>query len=397
MQSSPSASQVYSTPGSCCFCLHNWDLSDNELTHRDFLLVGNRWFLLTLGFFRQSISSHIGDNRGRFVIKRFFFGVEGDASYSSNSSENVSNMVSSTSFSLKFSLACEKSMDGTAFCLVTATMGTKFSTLHSITFLPILIIWEFLLSATDENNQVHCIVFPTIARTVKLPPTVPCLRVSETTMTFAVPMSTILLVSVDYVHSFFGEYRQAVRSILRFCRDVTSEEVCSVDFHVVSFRLEELFVKFVCCTSFHTGDLWSHGASGDLPFIPHVWISSEMEICLYMLLCPNSDVRIWYFSVFWRKFPFERKNALHGHFGLSHLLKVSLCIQVVVLGRVELQELSWRFPRTVICNIHKRNRYIFFVGLFCFAFLFSLRTGRSLLLLWGNDWTILSYLTFFLT
>ena len=30
----------------------------------------------------------------------------------------------------------ENTMDGAAFCLGTATMGTKFSMLHSITFLP---------------------------------------------------------------------------------------------------------------------------------------------------------------------------------------------------------------------------------------------------------------------
>ena len=28
---------------------------------------------LTLGFFCQSISSRIGDHRGKFIIKRFFF------------------------------------------------------------------------------------------------------------------------------------------------------------------------------------------------------------------------------------------------------------------------------------------------------------------------------------
>ena len=47
------------------------------------------------------------------------------------------NMVSSTSVSRsRFPLAVEISMDGTAFCLVTATVETKFSMLHSISFLP---------------------------------------------------------------------------------------------------------------------------------------------------------------------------------------------------------------------------------------------------------------------
>ena len=41
--------------------------------------------------------------------------------------------------------------------------------------------------------------------------------------------------------------RQVCRGILRLCTDVTSEEICSVDITVVSFYLEELFVKFVFC------------------------------------------------------------------------------------------------------------------------------------------------------
>ena len=58
---------------------------------------------------------------------------------SSNPSVNGcsrSSMASSTSCSQGFPLAVENSMDGTAFCLVTATMETKFPMLHSITFFP---------------------------------------------------------------------------------------------------------------------------------------------------------------------------------------------------------------------------------------------------------------------
>ena len=91
------------------------------------------------------------------------FGVEEDASFSFNSFANGfnrSNMVSSTSFSRsKSPVAGDNSMDGAAFCLVTATLGTKFSMLHSIAFLPFcfLIIWEFLLKATKKKNQVQCL------------------------------------------------------------------------------------------------------------------------------------------------------------------------------------------------------------------------------------------------
>ena len=48
-------------------------------------------------------------------------------------------------------------------------------------------------------------------------------------------------------------HRQASRGILCLCRDVTSDEVCFVDITVVSFYLEEHFVKlvrFVPCTPF---------------------------------------------------------------------------------------------------------------------------------------------------
>ena len=40
-------------------------------------------------------------------------------------------------------------------------------------FLTSLKIWEFLQTATKNDNQVHCIVFPTIALTDNLAPNVP--------------------------------------------------------------------------------------------------------------------------------------------------------------------------------------------------------------------------------
>ena len=62
-------------------------------------------------------------------------------------------------------------MDGADFFLVTATTETKFSFLHSIISY-LLIIWEFLLTATNKNNLDHCRLFPTIALTENLPPNV---------------------------------------------------------------------------------------------------------------------------------------------------------------------------------------------------------------------------------
>ena len=90
--------------------------------------------------------------------------------------------------------------------------------------------------------------------------------VSEITMPLPVRISSILLecrrvydsqkiiqhvqwsATVDNARSSFGIYRWPCRSILRLCRDVTSEEVCFVDTAVMSFYLEEPFVKFVCFT-----------------------------------------------------------------------------------------------------------------------------------------------------
>ena len=57
-----------------------------------------------------------------------------------------------------------------------------------------------------------------------------------------------------------------IAKMFHLCRDVTSEEVCFVDIAVVSFCLEELFVKLVSpccanfsCSSFRAMDLRSYG------------------------------------------------------------------------------------------------------------------------------------------
>ena len=97
--------------------------------------LGTEDIFLALGILCQSISHRAGGNRVKFLTRRSFFdnsmrtGVEEDAARSCNPSVNSfnrSNMVSSTSFSRsKFPLAVEKSMECTAFCLVTATERRK--------------------------------------------------------------------------------------------------------------------------------------------------------------------------------------------------------------------------------------------------------------------------------
>ena len=71
-----------------------------------------------------------------------------------------------------FFLAGEDPMDGATFCLVKAITGTKFSMLQSFTFL----FFDNLGVSPyghDKYNQVHCIVFPTIALMLDLPPSPP--------------------------------------------------------------------------------------------------------------------------------------------------------------------------------------------------------------------------------
>ena len=106
--------------------------------------------LVSLLFFLTECHPRHRDNRGNLSSRCFSsstcfgslltFGVEEDTSYSLDpcvSGFNRCNIVSSsTSFSLSMSpVAGENSVDGTAFCLVTATSGMKLSMLHSITFL----------------------------------------------------------------------------------------------------------------------------------------------------------------------------------------------------------------------------------------------------------------------
>ena len=104
------------------------------------------------------------------------------------------------------------------------------------------------------------------------------------------------------------------------------------------------------------------------------------EFCPFQTLTRES-----FAFLFWRKFPSERKNAFHGHFGLSHLLKVSLCWRVGGIGSVELQELSWSDHWTAILQYFTIATVTFSLSASFALPLFSWRTGRSFLLLrWMN-------------
>ena len=50
--------------------------------------------------------------------------------------------------------------DGTAFCSVTANMGTKIIDAAIDHFLTFLTNWEFPVTVTNKKNQNRCIIFP---------------------------------------------------------------------------------------------------------------------------------------------------------------------------------------------------------------------------------------------
>ena len=84
-----------------------------------------------------------------------------------------------------------------------------------------------------------------------------------------------------------------------------------------------------------------------------------------------SDVITCFF--FLRKFPFERKNAFHGHCGLSHLLEVSLWLSSGSSWKFRIARAFLKYSLTVICNIHNSNRALYFVSLNSFPSFFALR------------------------
>ena len=121
---------------------------------------------------------------------------------------------------------------------------------------------------------------------------------------------------------------------------------------------------------------------------------SATRVSPFLILTSINAYRRAYASLSWRTFAYERKNAFHGHFAVSHLLKISLCVQVGVLLEVSNYN---SFPEVFQGRwfaIFTIEPLVTFPSWDSFAFpSFSLKTGRSLLLLWANDWTILSQVT----
>ena len=130
-------------------------------------------FLLLVSFVRVSAPASVTTERSfsaflfSLAISRLeshpALGDEEDASRASNPSVhgcNKSNIASSTSCPRSnFPLPVENSMDGNAFCLGNATTDRHFRRcIRSRSSL--LIIWEFHLTATNKNNQGHCMIFP---------------------------------------------------------------------------------------------------------------------------------------------------------------------------------------------------------------------------------------------
>ena len=134
-------------------------------------LVGNRWHLTYLvSFVKVSFPVSV-TNEGSFSLRDFSsttscsgsllaVDLEKDASRLSHFSANgcdKSNRVSSISCSRSlFQLVFENSMDDIVFCLVSATLGTKFSidnyTIHHIVF-PKMILTEILLPNVSRHKR----------------------------------------------------------------------------------------------------------------------------------------------------------------------------------------------------------------------------------------------------
>ena len=104
--------EFYSTLGSCCFCLLT-DFTIGLFRIMSEHIVIATWLgtddsFLTLGVFCQSISTRVGDNRGKFVVTEVFF--------------YLSLTVTS---SVKFPLADENSMDGAGFLFGNGNHGDE--------------------------------------------------------------------------------------------------------------------------------------------------------------------------------------------------------------------------------------------------------------------------------
>ena len=87
------------------------------------------------------------------------------------------------------------------------------------------------MSATKKKkNQVHCLVFPTIALTENISPDV---SLDKRHTPRYRPNHNAIGASVGYAHPFIEKYHQNSLGIF-VCGDVTCEEVCFVDLAVVS-------------------------------------------------------------------------------------------------------------------------------------------------------------------
>ena len=166
----------------------------------------------------------------------------------------------------------------------------------------------------------------------------------------------------------------------------------------MSFYREELFVQFVCfvpcklilllipfCS---TLVLWSCIEVSCVLTVSLDYVERR-NFVLWMLLCPSFGARILclFFQTVvsvWAKeyLSLALLNASHAQGWLSSGYPWSF----------NFQEPSWINLRTVICNIDDNcNRWLLFVGFFCFTFFFSWRTGRSFRLFRVNNWIICGF------
>ena len=183
-------SLVSFSSGSCCSrLLTDYTIGVFQIMSEHIVIsswLGNDDSFLTFDIFCHFTSPRIGGNRGKFLMKKLFFvnfmlwvtlAVEEDASYSSGPSANGpngSNMVCPPLLVLAQGFPSLSRMQWMVLPSVRSLQPWGRSFRCWIRLLSeILIIWEFLLSATNKNDQVHCIVFPTIALTENLPPDVP--------------------------------------------------------------------------------------------------------------------------------------------------------------------------------------------------------------------------------
>ena len=198
------------------------------------------------------------------------------------------------------------------------------------------------------------------------------------------------------MHPCLGLYRQAVRGILRLlwgrsvwrsvfcghpCRVLLSWrapwEVCML--HALQTPLAPPPTQYMFDRTVVHLEIFS--------FFPTCLDYVQSWTCFTAL--SSFQTRLWesYASLLWRMFPSERKNAIHGHFGMTHLLKWVFLELSSSKSFPDWSVSQWFAIFTIATVCH---RYLFFVGLF------SWKTGRLFLLMREAEWTILpiSHLSF---